>query len=200
MPIDKWLRHSLLAGLLLLASCSHYYYDLGDPLSAQAVPDNTRQVTLGEALDLLGPPQRISATATGFVLAWEHWDIRETNLGFSLGFAGVKALSVDWGKARVQGEFMLLAFDEHHVLTDSAFTEWDNIAGGGQALQPLGGLIPVVDVDDLLESMPQHRWGAASLDDLPITLNSDSRPDTGQNGIEQRGTPTAVGQHSLEME
>ena len=60
--------------------------------------------------------------------------------------------------------------------------------------------MPVVDVDDLLNIMPQHQWGAASLAELPVTLNADNRPDLGQNGIEQRGTPTAVGQRSLEMD
>ncbi len=57
----------------------------------------------------------------------------------------------------------------------------------------------VVDVDDLLDPMSQHRWGALSLGELPITLNRDSSPDSGASTLEQRGTPTGAGQRSLEM-
>ena len=151
-------------------------------------------------LKQLGPPLRVSATPVGYVLAWEHWDIKERKVGFSLGFAGADLLSIDWGKARAKGEFLLLGFNHEHELTDASFTEWDNETGGGKAIQPLGSLVSVVDVDDLLESMPHHRWGASSLDSLPETLNAQSEPDTGQNGLEQRGTPTLVGQRSLALD
>ena len=181
----------------LLSACSQWRYDLGIPLAKDiAIP--AQYTPLAEALALLGPPLRMSSTDSGFVLAWEHWDIRENKIGFSLGFAGADAMSIDWGRAKVKGEFLLLGFDHEHRLTDSTFTDWDSYAGGGKALQPFVGLVPVVDVDDLLVRMPQHRWGAASLDALPTTLNTDNRPDMGQNGIEQRGTPTTVGQRSLE--
>lgn len=197
MP-DLLLRHVLLLLVLLSGGCSQYYYDLGQPLSAAESPSSDDEMHLTEVLAQLGPPQRVSATPAGYVLAWEHWDIRENKIGFSLGFAGADAMSIDWGRAKVKGEFLLLGFDHEHRLTDSTFMDWDSYAGGGRALQPFVGLVPVVDVDDLLVQMPQHRWGAASLDALPTTLNSDNRPDMGQNGIEQRGTPTTVGQRSLE--
>ena len=64
------LAFSLLA-CLLLAACSQWRYDLGTPLPATDLPQEN--MSLAQALDLLGPPQRISATDTGFVLAWEHW-------------------------------------------------------------------------------------------------------------------------------
>ncbi|MEH6571493.1 MAG: hypothetical protein V7709_20590 [Halioglobus sp.] len=188
-----------MAACILLSACSYYSYDLGERLSRIQIPDPSEQLDRGEILRNLGPPQRISATTSGYVMAWEHWDISETKVGFSLGFAGAEALSVDMGKSRVQGEFLLLGFNDEHQLTDSAFTKWDDSAGGGRAIQPFGGLVSVVDVDDLLEDMPQHEWGAGSLAKLPVTLNTDNRPDMGQNGIEQRGTPTAVGQRALEM-
>jgi hypothetical protein len=187
-----------LAACMQLA-CSQYDYDLGDPLSRSQLPDPAQQLHLTDVLEQLGPPLRISATPAGYVLAWEHWDIKERKLGFSLGFAGADLLSVDFGKARAKGEFLLLGFDHSHRLTDAAFEQWDNETGGGRAIQPLGSLVSVVDVDDLLEPLPQHRWGASSLDTLPETLNAQSRPDTGQNGLEQRGTPDAVGQRSLEF-
>jgi hypothetical protein len=198
--LSKLRSCTLVLGSVLLSACSQYYYDLGAPLSRAQLPDREQQLVVGDVLRQLGPPQRVSATASGYVLAWEHWDISEQKLGFGLSFAGADLLSVDWGSARARGEFLLLGFNHDHQLTDAAFTEWNNDIGGGKAIQPLGGLVSVVDVDDLLSSMPQHLWGAGSLEKLPVTLNTDSRLDTGQNGIEQRGTPTIVGQRSLEME
>ena len=58
----------------------------------------------------------------------------------------------------------------------------------------------VVDVDDLTERMPQHRWGRGNLLRLPEAINAPSAPDLGSGGIEQRGTPSGVGQRSLEMD
>ena len=134
----------------------------------------------------------------GYVFAYEYWHIVENKVGISLSLAGLDMLSLDWGGARTRGEFLLLSFDREHRLVDSSFVEWDRDAGGGQGIQPLFGVVSVVDVDDLTKHMPQHRWGMFSLKRLPVTLNADSHMDTGQSGLEQRGTPVSVGQRSLE--
>lgn len=182
-----------------LQACSLWYYELGAPLSAADAPNPEQGITMQEVFDQLGPPQRISATVNGYVMAWEYWYITEKSFGLSLGAGGADFLSVDWGKANASGEFVLLSFDRDHQLLTSNFEQWDRNAGGGRGVQPLFGFIDVVDVDDLLRRMPQHDWGAASLEPLPTTLNSDSRMDTGQHGIEQRGTTRGVGQRSLEL-
>ena len=64
-------------------------------------------------------------------------------------------------------------------------------------MQPLFSVVPVVDVSDLLDTLPAHDWGAMSLDSLPETLNHVQRIENGQ--LEQRGTPTGTGQRVLEM-
>ena len=60
--------------------------------------------------------------------------------------AEFEAMSVDWGRAQLSGEFLLLHFDEQHRLLDYAFSRWDESAGGGAALQPSFAGIDVVDV------------------------------------------------------
>lgn len=142
---------------------------------------------------------RISATADGYVMAWEHWRVREDAIGISLGVLGADMLSLDWGDARMQGEYIVATFNHQHELTAAAYSTWDSGAGGGSALQPFIG-VSLVEVDDLLEKMPQHRWGGANLETLPRALNTPSRPDMGQGGIQQRGTPTGIGQQTLEMD
>jgi hypothetical protein len=189
---------ALLASSLLTA-CSQWRYDMGTPLASVDLP--RQNMRLEQALKLLGPPLRMSATDGGFVLAWEHWHIREDGVGFSLGALGADFLSADWGEMRVKGEFLLLTFDKQHLLTSATRSNWDNYGGGGKAVQPLFGFVSVVDTDDLTGSMPQHRWGRSLLERrLPTSLNSGSNSDTGQHGLQQRGTPTAIGQQSLEMD
>ena len=194
---DRWL---FLALLLVLQGCTQWRYNIGEPLSEVAQPSPDQQPHLREVLLELGPPQRLSATTNGYVMAWEHWTIREDSIGLSLGFLGADFLSVDWGEARVSGEFLLLSFDREHRLLTSDFSTWDSDAGGGSAVQPFIGVVSVVDVDDLTERLPQHDWGRTNLLPLPRAINSPSAPDLGGTGIEQRGTPTGVGQRSLEMD
>jgi hypothetical protein len=190
---------SLIATAGLTQGCSQWRYELGESISEVQTPAVEESLSLGSVLEKLGPPMRVSATPDGYVLAWEHWRIKEDTVGLSLGPLGADFISFDWGKARMKGKFILATFNHNHQLTGSAFSTWDSEAGSGAALQPFIG-VSVVDVGDLVRRMPHHRWGATSLDRLPATLNADYRPDTGQGGIQQRATPTGIGQQSLEMD
>ena len=185
---------------LLLQGCTQWRYDIGQSLAGVEPPDAGQRPHLSEVLLQLGPPQRLSNTANGYVMAWEHWLIREDSIGVSLGFLGADFLSVDWGDAKVSGEYLLLSFDRDHRLVTSDYSTWSGDAGGGSAVQPFFSVVSVVDVDDLTERMPQHDWGRGNLLRLPEAINTPSAPDRGAAGIEQRGTPTGVGQRSLEMD
>ena len=187
----------LLCGLL--QGCSQWRYDLGETLSPEQKPVVENALSLSDVLEQLGPPMRVSATADGYVLAWEHWRVAEDTLGLSLGPLGWDFLSIDWGAARTAGEFILATFNHQHQLTAAAFSTWDSDAGGGAAVQPFIG-VSLVDVGDLVSRMPHHRWGAVYLERLPEALNARYRPDTGQAGIQQRGTPKGIGQQTLEMD
>ena len=189
----------LLLGCCLLPGCTQWHYDLGRPLSEADIPNAEQHLTLAQVLADLGPPQRMSATGNGYVLAWEHWQVKEQTLGLSLGAMGAELFSLDWGDLRTNGEFLMVTFNKQHQLVSSTLSQWDNKGGGGKAIQPFFSLVSLVDAGDLVGKLPQHRWGGAFLKPLPRALNNDSNSDTGQNGIEQRGTPTVIGQQSLEM-
>lgn len=182
-----------------LGGCSRLHYELGPPLADASEAAAAEVSDVGQALAEFGPPQRVAAIADGYVLAWEHWRITERALGVSLGPMGIDAFSIDWGRAQLAGDFLLMRFDRGHQATNFSFSRWDENAGSGSALQPSLGIVDVVDVDDLLTPMPQHAWGATWLQELPQLLNSASSPDSGASAIEQRGTPVAVGQRSLEQ-
>lgn len=185
----------------LLSACSQWRYDLGAPLPA--LPEGQPFATgtpLAEVLSVLGPPLRISATNQGYALLWEYWQVRENTLGFSLGALGVDFLSVDLGEAHARTEMVMLQFTADHRLRSGIHERWDSDVGGGRSVQPLASLVSVVDVDDLVERLPQQAWGRQSLELPPITLNHQNRPDQGQAGISQRGVPAGIGQRSLEMD
>ena len=200
MRAESLARCAILACLCLLTACTQWRYDLGTPLARTDYSDAFSQMSLAEVLVELGPPQRVASTDSGFVLAWEHWLVDEDTFGLRLGFVGADIVSIDWGKADVRGEFLLLTFDRERRLSGGAYSEWDSKFGGGQGVQPLFGFVSLVEVDDLVRRMPQHRWGMGALKTLPETLNRDYDPETGQAGLEQRGTPTGVGQNTLEMD
>lgn len=184
---------------LALSGCSQWHWDMGMDLDELALPAPDEQVSLGEALERFGPPLRLSATDTGYVMAWEHWQVGESTLGFSLGAAGADFMSADWGQIRAKGEFILLTFDRNHQLTAAEYATWDKHGGGGQAIQPFMSFVSVTDTEGLLDRRQQHRWGMTMTQRLPEALNTASDPHSGQSGLEQRGTPTGVGQQSLEM-
>lgn len=188
----------LLLLAMLLSGCTQWRYELGTRLSPEMLPAIDQDLSLPDVLARLGPPQRLSEAGNGYVLAWEFWKIREDTLGLSLGAMGADLLSVDWGNAHMHGEFLLVTFDRQHRVTGRTFARWSNDAGGGQAIQPMLGLVSLVDVEDMVDHMPHHQWGGSLLEPMPQAINSHSRPDTGQNGIQRRGTPTGTGQQSLE--
>ncbi|HKK22212.1 MAG TPA: hypothetical protein VJ947_00890 [Pseudohaliea sp.] len=198
MTDSRW-RLPLASLALLLGGCSQAFYQLGEPLPP-AYEQEAGGQPLAAVLAELGPPQRISATPAGFVMGWEHWRIAEAAVGLSLGFLGADALTVDWGDARVAGDFLLVSFDHAHRVARADRVRWNSDVGGGAAVQPLVGVAPIVSVEDLLRPLPQHGWGASNLLPMPAAQNLPNRPDQGATGIEQRGTPAGAGQRSLELD
>ena len=195
-------RTQLIAALLCVAlgGCAQWrHYELGVPIAEHEVPDPAEGLTVQDVMARFGPPLLMSREAGGYVMAWEYWEIDEYKFGFGLGFAGADFLNVDWGKADAAGNFMLLNFDHDHRLLTASFQAWNRNAGGGQGVQPFISAVDVVEVDDLLAALSQHRWGAHSLRRTPVTLNQQNRLDNGNAGIEQRGGTRVIGQHSLEL-
>ena len=90
----------------------------------------------------------------------------------------------------------MLGFDPSRTVSLAFRARRDDDIADGAAIQPLSGLLAVVDVDDLLGPLPAHGWGAAQLQRLPEPLNNSQRPGMGDSAMEQRGTPGGAGQRS----
>lgn len=182
----------------LLAGCTQWQWQLGEPVEDFVADESAQGMELGTVLSRLGPPQQISATSHGYVMAWEYWQITEDSAGISLGVLGAEFLNFDWGKMRTEGEYLLLSFDHAHRVTTANRSTWDGQAGSGMAVQPLASVLSVVDSDDLRSAMPQHAWGSSLLQRLPGGLNRQSNLEESHNGLQRRGTTGALGQHSLD--
>ena len=72
--------------------------------------------------------------------------------------------------------------------------------GRGLSLQFIVKVAPIVDTKYLEKPYPQHNWGFSLLQPLSMGLNRKQSLDSGNHGLEQRGTPTDVGQHALEFQ
>ena len=193
-------RLTALLFCVALAGCTQWrHYELGESIAEADVTRPGSGWTAAEVMAKFGPPLRMSAEPSGYSMAWEYWEIDEIKVGIGSFITGVDLINIDWGKAVARGDFMLLSFSHDHKLLSASFEEWDRDAGGGQGVQPIFSTVDVVDVDDLLDQLSQHRWGGQSLRRTPVTLNQQNRLDSGQAGIEQRGGTRQVGQHSLEL-
>lgn len=188
----------LLALLLLLGGCTQWYHRLG-----AALPEDYEKRAEGEplarVLAALGPPLRLAATERGLVMAWESWRIRQDALGVGLGWvwAGADFLTLNWGGARIRGDYLVLSFDGEGRVDGAARVRRNDSIGSGTAVQPFG-LVPMVNVSDILRPLPQHAWGGSQLLPLPVVLNNAQRPGMADTGIEQRGTPRGVGASAQE--
>ena len=188
----------LLALLLLLGGCTQWYHRLG-----AALPEDYEKRAEGESLArvlaALGPPLRLAATDRGLVMAWESWRIRQDALGVGLGWvwAGADFLTLNWGGARIRGDYLVLSFDGEGRVDGAARVRRDDSIGSGTAVQPFG-LVPMVNVSDILRPLPQHAWGGSQLLPLPVVLNNAQRPGMANTGVEQRGTPRGVGASAQE--
>jgi hypothetical protein len=191
-------RALLLLGSLLLCACSHSQYHLGTPLSTLALPQSGPGTMVTDVMSILGPPQRLSADPAGYVFAWEYWRVVENGVGFNLGPLGADFISLDWARVDSHGEFVVATFSSDHQLTSITHSRWSSQVGDGRAMQPFG-IYDVATTGDLLQPLPQHRWGGAMLRRLPEALNRDTDIDSGENGLEQRATPQDIGQRALEM-
>ena len=73
-------------------------------------------------------------------------------------------------------------------------------AAEGGALQLVFVVSNVADEGDLNDPPAAHHWGFGLLEaDLPRLLNRQNGLNTGNGGTEQKGTPSNVGQHALEL-
>jgi hypothetical protein len=184
---------------LLLPGCSIIRQDVGQPLvideGALAGALDYRQV-----LEMLGPPHKLSRTDHGMTFLYEEVDLTERQIGLNLGAGEVVLLKAVVAREYADRQSLVLTFDAHGKTQSFNYHAWSDIAAQGAALQFVFFVASVADEGDLNDSPASHHWGFGLLRaDLPGALNRPSSLETGENGVELKGTPSNIGQHALEL-
>jgi hypothetical protein len=179
----------ILAPLILSCTKVHLRVDKEVPAaSIQAVQQNTQYA---DVLAALGPPAKLTALPSGFAFLYESTQVFRRGLSV---FIFSPSFKIGVTKEERLLNAYVVVFNEHGLVVSS---------GGVTKSVPLS-LALAVSLStrgkgrELTAPAPQHRWGMSMLLPLPKTLNAASDIDAGLHGLEQRGTPRAVGQRTLE--
>ena len=191
----------LLTGTVALftTGCSSFRTEWGAPR-----PQNTRQLEIGEAtvrevIHELGPPAKVTSLPGGFAFLYEHSSVREFQLGVSFNAPILKWIKFVRASNQLHQDLLLMVFDDEGVLRSMDSEEWRDRLGGGGAAQLLYSTVSLTDDLALRQRSPQLAWGRDDLQRLPVLLNSQQSLRSGEHGLQQRLTPLAAGQTSLEM-
>ena len=177
--------------MLGISSCTRIHLSVGKEIDAARTHTIQQNTHYSGVLAALGPPAKLTALPAGFAFLYESTHALQR--GISLFFMHpALGLSITKGNRRL---------DTYVVV----FNERGWVVGHGQITKsvplsltvalgiPTGGTLR-----NLTAPAPQHRWGMHMITPLPKTLNAANDVDAGMHGLEQRGTPNAVGQRTLE--
>jgi hypothetical protein len=190
----------LSALLVLLAGCSSLRKTVDPGIVLEQCTFERESAHYYEVLDELGPPARLSAISGGFVFIYETLVFNEQQLGLSGQKGWLQLLKMSFAGTDLRRSSYLLRFDSDGMLLAAGTLKSKEDLGVGGSMQALFAIKQIVDTsayeDDAFDSIG---WGASLLDPLPSTLNSAQNLNTGRAGVEQSGTTTVIGQHTLEM-
>ena len=200
-------RHPCVSGAvaLLLASiaaagCTTIERRYGEPISADPAQLREGTTTVSEVIALLGPPARLSPVPGGLAMLYEHIDATEKQIGINLEFIGLDWFKAAIGRGTAEQQALLLVFDDQGVLRARDYQAWTEKVGSGFGFQLFFVAMPTVDMKHLWEVPEQFTWGRGALEPLAVTLNAGQSVTRGTQGIEMRGTPSSVGQRTLESQ
>lgn len=190
---------TLLVISIVVNGCTTIKNQIDLPPEANAPSLKIAQTHFHDILDIFGPPAQITALPEGFAFLYESLRIQENQLGISLGKDTLSLFKLALGKADVDRQIRILVFDKSGFLRSHSHRTIHEDVGKGSAIQFLVKVEQMVDTKYLENDSVQHDWGFSLLKPLPHALNLGQSLDSGAKGMEQRGTPTEVGQRALEM-
>ena len=215
--LTSWLAAIAAIGL---SACTNIRTESGQPITANGTDFAIGRTTLAEVLSVMGPPGKLSVVPGGLAMIYEHTRTSENQFGISFGTIfqstnisrrgtrsdGMNPVAygpldyLDLVYSRGEGRFteLVLFFDKRKVLTAISKSQRDRDLGS-----TIGARLTIFP-DKLLSTgkyhrpAAQHRWGFGTLAPLPRGLNRMQDLNSGAHGFEQRGTPSRVGQRTLE--
>ncbi len=188
-----------LSGLLLTTGCSVLRVSVDPGITLEQCDFEVTKARYPDVLDELGPPARLSATPGGFAFIYEAMKINEKQLGLSGPGEILQFLKMSFAGTELERHSYLLHFNADGLLVSAGLLEATEDLGSAGSVQAIISVQQIVDTsafeDDALDA---SHWGSNLLDPLPVMLNNAQNLNTGAAGLEQSGTTTKIGQHTLE--
>jgi hypothetical protein len=183
-----------------LAGCARLEHDIGATLDEAVLEQVGAGAYYAEILAELGPPTKMSALPDGMVFVYEHARITERQYGLILPGEVGKWIKAVYASADADIETFVFVFDAQGRLSSADAEVWNTDAGAGMSLTLLFSTGSFTDTEQY-ESSPARSldWGKALTMPPPVGLNGQQNLETGQNGIQLTTSPSAVGQHALEL-
>jgi hypothetical protein len=181
---------SLLSVFIFITSCTRIHLSNDKEIDTARTRTIQHNTPYTDVLVVLGPPAKLTALPSGFAFLYESTQVLQRGLTLSVYFLSASVTKGD----RVLDAYVVV-FDERGLVVGHEKLMKSVPSSLTFAVTiPTGGGPP----PELSASAPQHRWGMSMLNPLPETLNAANDIEAGMYGLEQRGTPIAIGQKTLE--
>lgn len=189
-----------IVSLINLTGCTSITKHIDKPLGSSPTELAKAQIHYYKILDELGPPAYISSLSDGFAFQYETLQIDELQFGLSADIDFFRWFKLAYGNAEVERDVHVFIFNKEGYVQAYGNKQIKDDAGKGISYQFIVKVAQVVDTKYLEQPFAQHNWGFSLLKPLPVGMNREQSLDSGAHGLEQRGTPTAVGQRTLELQ
>jgi hypothetical protein len=189
----------LILFLCIFQGCTVIHNRIDSPLQFDKNSFTRDQTHISTVLENFGPPAKMSALGKGVVFLYEYTLITERQLGITFRYGLLSLIKFSHASAKADRKTLLLLFDEKGMLTSYAAQAFTEKVGSGIGASFVYSVVSLVDTSSLAEEPAVFHWGTSLLKPLPETLNVHHSLESGQNGLELKGTTKSVGQHSLEM-
>jgi hypothetical protein len=174
--------------LMLISSCTRIHISNDKEIDAARTHLIQHNTTYADVLVALGPPAKVTALPSGFAFLYESTQVLQRGIALSVYVLRVSVTKGD----RVLDSYVVVFDERGLVVGHEKLTKSVPLSVTFAVTIPIGG-----PPRELTASAPQHHWGMSLLNLLPQTLNAANDIDGGMHGLEQRGTPMAVGQRTL---
>lgn len=147
--------------------------------------------TYGDVTDALGPPAVMTRLGDGFAFLYDGAALRNRSVSIS-----VYSLRAGYSWSDAGFTLATFVFDGEGRLIGKASERRTDQTGRGFAI----GTQRSSAADQFIYLVPasQTFWGRQMLRKIPRTLSQQTNPDSGESGLERRGTTAKVGQRTLE--
>jgi hypothetical protein len=179
---------SLFFILTFTSSCTRIHISNDKEIDTARTRSIQAKTPYADVLVALGPPAKLTALPSGFAFLYESTQVLQRGIALSAYFLRASVTKGD----RVLDSYVVVFDERGLVVGHEKITKSVPLSLTFAVTIPTGG-----PPRELTASAPQHHWGMSLLNPLSTTLNAANDIDAGMHGLEQRGTPIAVGQRTL---